>query len=105
MAPVAGSGRLVLLHGSVVGPRATWAAQRRLSDEFALELPLRRGFPPGSDVVRVDFEDDSLPVEVSLGESPEIDGLIESYELAFRMQGELPKVLDLSKETATTLKM
>jgi hypothetical protein len=39
------------------------------------------------------------------GENPEIEGLISSYELAFRMQGELPKLLDISKETATTLKL
>src|SRR5262249_4662325 len=31
--------------------------------------------------------------------NPGIEGVIESYELAFRMQGELPKLLDLSKET------
>jgi hypothetical protein len=36
------------------------------------------------------------------GASDEIDGVIESYELAFRMQGEVPHVLDLSKETAAT---
>jgi hypothetical protein len=41
----------------------------------------------------------------SLGDSTEIDGLISSYELAFRMQGEFPKVLDLSKETPATLKL
>jgi hypothetical protein len=41
----------------------------------------------------------------SLGENPEIEGLISSYELAFRMQGELPKVLDVSKETPATLKL
>jgi hypothetical protein len=39
------------------------------------------------------------------GENPEIEGLISSYELAFRMQGELPKLLDTSKESAATLKM
>ncbi len=39
------------------------------------------------------------------GENPEIEGLISSYELAFRMQGELPKLMDLSKETAATLKL
>ena len=33
----------------------------------------------------------------SLGENSEIEGLISSYELAFRMQGEMPQVLDLSK--------
>jgi hypothetical protein len=31
------------------------------------------------------------------------EGVIESFELAFRMQGELPKLLDLSQETKTTL--
>jgi hypothetical protein len=36
------------------------------------------------------------------GASHEIEGVIESYELAFRMQGEVPKVLDISKEPAAT---
>ncbi len=31
-----------------------------------------------------------------------IEEAIESYELAFRMQDELPKVMDLSQETAAT---
>jgi hypothetical protein len=31
-----------------------------------------------------------------------IEGAIQSYELAFRMQGELPQVMDLSRETAAT---
>jgi hypothetical protein len=39
----------------------------------------------------------------NVGESPIIDGLIESYELAFRMQADLPKVLDISKESKETL--
>jgi hypothetical protein len=39
------------------------------------------------------------------GVSPEVEGVIESYELAFRMQAEVPKVLDLSKESAATKKM
>ncbi len=39
----------------------------------------------------------------SLGGSPEVEGLISSYELAFRMQGEMPYVLDISNETASTL--
>jgi hypothetical protein len=33
---------------------------------------------------------------------PEVDGVIESYELAFRMQGRLPGVMDLKQETAAT---
>ncbi|MBS0204525.1 MAG: DUF1501 domain-containing protein [Planctomycetes bacterium] len=41
----------------------------------------------------------------SLGEDPAIEGLIESYELAFRMQGEMPQVLDLGKETSATHKL
>ncbi|MBA4191513.1 MAG: DUF1501 domain-containing protein [Planctomycetaceae bacterium] len=41
----------------------------------------------------------------AVGTNPEIEGLISSYELAFRMQGELPKLLDTSNETAATLKL
>ncbi|HEV3438334.1 MAG TPA: DUF1501 domain-containing protein [Gemmata sp.] len=41
----------------------------------------------------------------AVGENPGIEGLISSYELAFRMQAELPKLMDLSKENATTLKL
>ena len=41
----------------------------------------------------------------SLGDNPEIEGLISSYELAFRMQAEMPKVLDLGQETSGTLKL
>ena len=37
--------------------------------------------------------------------NPEVEGVIESYELAFRMQGELPKVMDLTKESPATLAM
>ncbi len=33
---------------------------------------------------------------------PEIEGAIESFELAFRMQDEVPKLLDLSSETEAT---
>ncbi|MBI1832390.1 MAG: DUF1501 domain-containing protein [Planctomycetes bacterium] len=39
----------------------------------------------------------------SVGQSSEIEGLISSYELAFRMQGEFPRVLDLSGERRATL--
>ena len=34
---------------------------------------------------------------------PEVEGLIASYELAFRMQAEVPRMLDLSGESAATL--
>ena len=37
------------------------------------------------------------------GGNPEVEGVIQSYELAFRMQTEIPKVMDLAKESAATL--
>lgn len=37
--------------------------------------------------------------------SPGIDGLIESYELAFRLQNDLPRRMDLAAETAATLRL
>jgi hypothetical protein len=36
------------------------------------------------------------------GDTAAIEGMIESYELAFRMQAELPRLMDLSKETKET---
>ncbi len=36
---------------------------------------------------------------------PGVEGVIESYELAFRMQDAMPALMDTSKETATTLAM
>src|SRR5204862_4189847 len=49
--------RLLLVHGSVVNGEVTWTAQRPLAERFELVVPNRRGFPPGPDVERVDFED------------------------------------------------
>jgi hypothetical protein len=37
--------------------------------------------------------------------NPEIEGVIESYELAFRMQAELPGVLDLAGESESTRRL
>jgi hypothetical protein len=39
------------------------------------------------------------------GPSEQLDGLIESYELGFRMQGTVPEVMDISKETHETLEL
>jgi hypothetical protein len=36
--------------------------------------------------------------------NPGLEGVIESYELAFRMEGALPKIMDLSREIPATLK-
>ena len=48
--------RIVLVHGSVVGGRATWREQRRsVTDEAELVVVERPGFPPGP-LEAVDFE-------------------------------------------------
>ncbi len=36
---------------------------------------------------------------------PQVEGLIESFELAYKMQGEMPVVMDLNKETEATKKL
>jgi pimeloyl-ACP methyl ester carboxylesterase len=51
--------RLVFVHGSVLGARGTWGAQRALSDRFELVFVERPGFPPKPAVERVDFELDA----------------------------------------------
>ena len=51
--------RLVLVHGSVLGGRGTWGAQRPLADRFELLVLDRPGFPPSPPVERVDFEADA----------------------------------------------
>jgi pimeloyl-ACP methyl ester carboxylesterase len=48
--------RIVLVHGSVVGGRGTWSAQRPLADRYELIVLDRPGFPPNPPVQRVDFE-------------------------------------------------
>ncbi len=53
--------RVVLVHGSVSGGRATWVAQRRrLRDLLDLVVLERPGFPPGPEVERVDFEEHAV---------------------------------------------
>jgi pimeloyl-ACP methyl ester carboxylesterase len=54
--------RVVLVHGSVVGGRGTWAAQRPLAERFELLVLERPGFPPNPPVERVDFEADATLV-------------------------------------------
>jgi pimeloyl-ACP methyl ester carboxylesterase len=51
--------RIVLVHGSVLGARGTWGAQRALAERFDLVLLDRPGFAPGPPVERIDFEPDS----------------------------------------------
>lgn len=54
--------RIVFVHGSVAGGRATWSAQLPLADLFELLVVDRPGFPPNPPVDRVDFESDALRV-------------------------------------------
>lgn len=62
-----GSGpRVVLVHGSMSGPRA-WTLQRALADRFRLEIVARPGFPPNPPEERIDFERDAPLVAKQLG--------------------------------------
>jgi pimeloyl-ACP methyl ester carboxylesterase len=47
----------------VVSADLTWSAQKPLADRFEIVAPNRRGFPPGPDVERVDFEDEAVWLE------------------------------------------
>ena len=55
--------RLLLVHGSVVNAELTWSAQKPLAERFEIVAPNRRGFPPGPDVERVDFDDEAVWLE------------------------------------------
>ena len=55
--------RLLFVHGSVVNARTTWIAQKPLFERFDGEAPNRRGFPPGPEVERVDFEGEAAWLE------------------------------------------
>lgn len=58
--------RLVLVHGSVLGARGTWGAQRALAERFDLLVLDRPGFPPNPPIERIDFEHDAVLVAETL---------------------------------------
>jgi pimeloyl-ACP methyl ester carboxylesterase len=66
--------RLVLVHGSVVGGRGTWSAQRPLEDRFELVVVERPGFPPNPPAARVDFEPDAALVAELLRDGDHLVG-------------------------------
>jgi pimeloyl-ACP methyl ester carboxylesterase len=66
--------RVVLVHGSVANGDTTWAAQRPLATRFELIVPNRRGFPPGPDVERVDFDDEAAWLEQFLAPGTHLVG-------------------------------
>src|SRR5947208_7628814 len=69
--------RLLLVHGSVVNSELTCNAQKPLAERFEIVAPNRRGFPPGPDVERVDFEDEAVWLEQFL--DPETHPVGQSY--------------------------
>jgi len=66
--------RIVLVHGSVMGGRGTWAAQRSLAERFELVVLDRPGFPPNPPVERIDFETDAALVAGLLEEGDHLVG-------------------------------
>jgi len=66
--------RIVLVHGSVMGGRGTWAAQRSLAERFELLVLDRPGFPPNPPVERIDFETDAALVAGLLEEGDHLVG-------------------------------
>jgi pimeloyl-ACP methyl ester carboxylesterase len=66
--------RLLFVHGSVANSELTWSAQKPLARRFEVVAPNRRGFPPGPDVERVDFEDEAVWLEPFLAPRTHVVG-------------------------------
>ena len=58
--------RIVFVHGSVMGGRPTWNAQRVLDERFELDVWERPGFAPNPPVERVDFDVDAVALRERL---------------------------------------
>jgi pimeloyl-ACP methyl ester carboxylesterase len=71
---IASMERIVFVHGSVVGGRGTWAAQRPLAERFELVVLERPGFAPNPPVDRVDFEADAVLVAELLEQGDHLVG-------------------------------
>ena len=98
--------RLVLVHGSVVGGRPTWAAQKPLAERFELAVLDRPGFPPNPPVERVDFEKDAQLVAGLLQRGDHVVG--HSYGgvislLAAAARPDLPASLTVIEPPATSV--
>ena len=66
--------RLLFVHGSVVNAELTWSAQKPLAERFEIVAPNRRGFPPGPEVERVDFEEEAIWLEQFLAPDTHLVG-------------------------------
>lgn len=98
--------RVVLVHGSVVGGRPTWAEQKPLAERFELVVLDRPGFPPNPPVERVDFETDAQLVTGLLQRGDHVVG--HSYGgvislLATAARPELPASLTVIEPPATSV--
>lgn len=98
--------RLVLVHGSVVSGRTTWAAQKPLAERFELVVLDRPGFPPNPPVERVDFEKDAHLVSGLLRRGDHVVG--HSYGgvislLAAAARPDLPASLTVIEPPATSV--
>jgi pimeloyl-ACP methyl ester carboxylesterase len=69
-----GSGRAVLVHGSVSGAEATWSRQRPLGARFRVVAPDRRGYGLSPAVAREDFDVDAIDVGALLGGGAHLAG-------------------------------
>jgi len=85
--------RLLLVHGSVVNAELTWSAQKPLADRFEIVAPNRRGFPPGPDVDRVDFEDEAAWLEEFLEPGTHVVGHSYGGVIALLAAAQRPEIL------------
>lgn len=70
-----GEGPAVLLvHGSIVGPRQTWRAQYELAARWTLVLPHRPGFGSSPPLQRGDFEAEAPLIAELLGDGAHLVG-------------------------------
>jgi len=65
---------IVLVHGSIVGPRQTWRAQRELAARWTLILPHRPGFGASPPLARGDFEVEAPLIAELLGDGAHLVG-------------------------------
>jgi pimeloyl-ACP methyl ester carboxylesterase len=85
--------RLLLVHGSVVNAELTWSAQKPLADRFEIVAPNRRGFPPGPDVDRVDFEGEAVWLEPFLEPGAHLVGHSYGGLIALLAAGRRPELV------------
>jgi pimeloyl-ACP methyl ester carboxylesterase len=70
-----GSGpRVVMVHGSVVGPNRTWRHQLELGERWELVLPYRPGFGSSPPLPRGDFEAEAPLIVELIGEGAHLVG-------------------------------